>query len=570
MQKEETFVSKWYALIDASKRWRKEKYEDQWNKMLDYYKGKFFLSDDPNNTAINFIYSTIRIILPSIYSVNPYIYIVPRKETELENADKMEPLVNYGFDVINLRHISHLVTLDALIFGYGWLKINFDPKIQSDIPIVERISPKNIFIPKNTRGAELPKWIAMRAWLTEEEIKVFKNYDYKPEFFVAENTVESIATVRLTDKESEVQEGFEVFEIWDTIRKTVTTILPEKNLILEETKPYPFEVEHSPFVQLRFNETPDDPYPIPECQSWVQQQLAVNTFMTNLVNYVDKMRPIIIYEDGALTPTQIEKLNSAEAGAKVAVNNIEKIKIFSPPALPFDNDKLMNYSKEGIIYTSRVNEYMRGVPGSVRTATEADIIESHSRLSSGDKIVVIEEFIKTVARKWMSIAKSTLTEDKIIAIIGKEGGTQKFLTVTPEDIQKEYDIRVEVGSSTPYNEIVVRRQIMDLAALINSNPLLQQLVDLRKMLEIIIKSFPIKGLRGILKSIPEAEPQLPQAPLPPLPMMPEAGLSPSALPSMPMGQLPIFPPTSGVGDKMGEIIAAAAGSQQMRSNLSGV
>ena len=215
----------WKERISDSQKWRTEKYEDKWKKLLNYYRGKYWEgSSSEDRVAVNYVYGIISIIMPAIYYRNPYAYVEPLKPEDEADARIYEDYINYLFDHIDFSKQAKLACLDALVVGHGWIKTGYVPnlkpykyfnqstqieeqgEIDTGFPYAIRISPFDIFISPKTRGAEPPEWIAHRVFRTDDELQKNTKYNWQP-------APEDLTRIPSEYEREQKKNGYEIFEI---------------------------------------------------------------------------------------------------------------------------------------------------------------------------------------------------------------------------------------------------------------------------------------------------------------------------------------------------------------------
>src|SRR3990167_11131332 len=117
--------SKWGNRI----RWAsdvKKDHEFIWKRMLGYYRNKYYtLNEDSkplveHRARVNYVFSTVRTIIPSVYFQNPYILVQPRRiPDDVAGAQTLEVAINYYFKELDLKSQIRAVVLDTLLFGTG-------------------------------------------------------------------------------------------------------------------------------------------------------------------------------------------------------------------------------------------------------------------------------------------------------------------------------------------------------------------------------------------------------------------------------------------------------------------
>jgi hypothetical protein len=204
------------------------------------------------------------------------------------------------------------------------------------------------------------------------------------------------------------------------------------------------------------------------------------------------------------------------------------------PALYSVGSILQNLMSE----VSGVSDFQRG-QGSSGTATEAAIINDGTMARMKEKQGKIEKQMRDIARRLIQLKMQYMKSEKMLRISlganpqagqklrdagvdlkGAEGDpdpTELFTSYTAEDIKGEYDIIVEAGSSTAFNETQRRRSIQEMLATVG--PFLQMgKIDVDALLTYVLRfGFGIPNASEFMKADeePQQQPGGIQEPAPP-------------------------------------------------------
>ena len=345
----------------------------------------------------------------------------------------------------------------------------------------------------------------------------------------------------------------------------------------------PFAFGH-PFVHMGNYSVPDKFWHIGELERIETLQMEINKTHSALVN--DRkgfQRKWMVMEDFLNDdgPNSLSRVLRSEDDNLIASipklqsgQRMEDIisRVPSPnldPALYSVGTVLQNLMNE----VSGISDYQRGSGAGSGTATEAAIINDGTLARMKEKQGKIEKLMRDSARRLVMLKQQYMKSEKALRIsmgdnpqsaqklsdagvdlesaTGIADPTELFTTYTAESIRGEYDIVVEAGSSTAFNETQRRRSIQEMLATIG--PFLQLgKIDVDALLTYVLRfGFGIPNASEFL--------------MPPPPPPPEAaGGIPYGGP-VPPGQGQGLPPGGGVPSVAGGVLQPAGGVPESAS-----
>ncbi len=356
-------IKKWRARIEVARKIREEKLKDL-NVLIDLYEGRQWHNDAnmpvlKDRTTVNLIFANIKKELPNLYFKNPTPIVNPRRgEFEL-NAFAMQELLKY-YTKFNLgtklkRHVR-LCILDAK-FAFGCLKVLYTPRfsvnpnkdqpvlagidefnepifafdeagrvlsepdeiLTSELYYIERASPRDILI-----DSECKNFIERAKWVGHE---IVKPLEYLKKSGLYKNTNTLTRNIELSD----------LFK--KTLNKTTTEIQASKELVGEDmqlvrfVEIYNFENDEllvlpdntnyfireekiymTPFSFLKFNESPDNFYPIPDARIEKPLQQEINIGRSMMITHARRSTRKYYYSEETFRglDEEIEKAKDPE------------------------------------------------------------------------------------------------------------------------------------------------------------------------------------------------------------------------------------------------------------------
>ncbi len=525
-------INMWLNKINMSLKWR-EPYENVWNRVLDYFKGKYFkvLTED-EQICVNMVYPHVKVVIPSIYSRNPDVIVIPRRKESYSDditrkrAEIMQNLLRYLLKSLDIKSEIKLCILDGILTGHAWVKTGYDTefekineetnskksvistllqklgineeeeqekdsefqsneKIVSERPWGLRTSPYDIIVPALSRRPEELPWICERIIRPYEEVMENENYDtdgLKP----SANGNDLLASLR-GGKYNKIPLADEIkysvlYELWCGESQQIYTFAEGHRKALEvKDSEYTFlDSRYHPYVMLRFNETPDEFYPMSDIEPAEPQLLELNETRSQMVTHRRRYNRRYVTRPGAFDPQAKADLKLGADGTVVEVtptyseDPIDSIVYPVQDApLPPEVYAVESRVKDDIYTILGTSDYASRASGGARTATEASIISSQTQNRVQERIDLIESFVNKIVRNLAQISQRYLDAEQIGHVLGEDAIFWVQLH-SRKEIQGEYSYNIVYGSSTPINKDVDRSQFMQFYAMAKDDPMYDQ------------------------------------------------------------------------------------------------
>lgn len=524
-------TSKWLDDISMSLVWRKP-YEDVWDRVLDYFKGKYFkVLTDEEQICVNMVYPHVKVVIPSIYSRNPDVVVIPRRRDSVSDdivrkrAQNMQSLLRYLLKSLDIKSEIKLCILDGILTGHAWVKTGYDTefekiaqedyseksvitnllekmgiseedeeesefqsneKIVSERPWALRTSPYDMIVPALSRRPEELPWISERIILPYEQVMDNPDYDtdgLKP----TSNANELLSSLRgakynkipLADKMQYVV----LYETWCGKSGQVYTFADghrRKPLEVKDSEYTFLDSRYHPYRMLRFNETPDEFYPMSDIEPAEPQLLELNETRSQMVTHRRRYNRRYITKPGAFDTNAKADLKAGADGAVIEVTSTyqdEPIESIMQPVtdanLPPEVYAVETRTKDDIYTILGTSDYASRASGGARTATEASIISSQTQNRVQERIDLIETFVNGIIRNLAQICQKYLDAEQIAPILGDDAVYWVQLN-SRREIQGEYIYNIVYGSSTPINKDVDRAQFLQFYTLTKDDPMYDQ------------------------------------------------------------------------------------------------
>tara|TARA_R110000868_G_scaffold44558_3_gene148640 strand:+ start:477 stop:2408 length:1932 start_codon:yes stop_codon:yes gene_type:complete len=356
--------------------------------------------------------------------------------------------------------------------------------VETDEPFVEYVSPYDMYVPANARRLNSTRWIAQKLRLPIEELKANKLFDKKAVSEIVPDTgyAERETIQRYEDQVGTLPTIFShatVYEFYDMDARTICVFQLDSETPLYEG-PIPYAHRYPPFVHMRnFNDGGQTFWSFGDVENVAGLQLMVNEIMVAQINDLKRVGNKYFVNKKILTPELAKALQENKPDAVIPIDvpgNVSIGEVLVPVqrlATPSDN-----YMMEG-----KMQDYMQRILGitdlqagavSVASrvpATAAAAVEGASTLRSMDKQVNVERSSREIGTRMLGLCQQFLDEGRAVRIAGPDA--PQWLQVSSDDIEGEFSIETEGGSTQAVNPLTKARQGMEL--LTQVAPLLAQM-----------------------------------------------------------------------------------------------
>jgi hypothetical protein len=137
--------------------------------------------------------------------------------------------------------------------------------------------------------------------------------------------------------------------------------------------------------------------------------------------------------------------------------------------MPTDWYQMSNVIENDLTVLSGVSDYQRGafLPRHV-TASEANLMQAAQDLRARDKLDRIEALAARIGYKMKALAQAFYDTDRQMVIQGN--GITVPMTYNKDDIQGEFDVKVDASSTQPTNEVFRQQQAERMYQLLRPDP----------------------------------------------------------------------------------------------------
>lgn len=414
--------------------------------------------------------------------------------------------------------------------------------ITVDDPYVERISPFDVVVDPEAISIRTLRWISHRIVRDLDEVREDKNYDSRVRHKVQADRMlidTDMDDEPLTDPEMGTDaDRVTIWEFYDLRKQTWCVFAQSGDGFLRKPEAIPYKYAN-PFVMLRNHEVVDRFYPMGDLEVIESLQEELNKTRTQAIDARKQNVRKFIGRASALGPEARQALSSDADGEVVLVEDdtqpLDQILIHAP-YLQFDPSIYNSHGQTvmGDIQTvTGLSDYQFAqMPDTRRLATEAMAVQGATNARAQFMLARIERQLAQCGRKLLMLAQQ-FVDDQRVARISGPGGDMMF-QYSGEDIEGEYDLAVEAGSTQPNNDVLRRQEALSLFNTLA--PLMGTVIDPVELTRYVLQTgYDIKNVdRFFLQQ---------QAPMPGQEPPPPEGAPPGGMPMG--GQVPPMGPGGG-------------------------
>lgn len=362
---------------------------------------------------------------------------------------------------------------------------------------VRRIPSKQILVGKNESAiVEECDWVGYYEWLPLQDVKrapAYKNTrDLKP-------TNEK--------KEGEDGEGsgdmVKLFKIWDMRSKTRYVLADGHEQILLKEK-----FERLPLFFLRFEILPDKFFPVPPIYSSLPAQDEYNDSREMLRQLRKAIVPRYTYDENAVKPEDMEKLEGGEIGAYIPTNasNPTPIQPISQPSLNDNTVRTLALSSQEFTELFGVSGESRQIPQS-DTATQASIINQKEQIQNSFDRQIVGRWLGAISKEMLLQAIEFMVLPKWVRINSDpfspgfmqdaQNIAQMYQEITMEDLlaadgDLRWDVTVDMDTLSPMSE-KEKAAAWNQALSMISNPSIARILAMSP--EILVQTLKLNGIK---------------------------------------------------------------------------
>lgn len=345
--------------------------------------------------------------------------------------------------------------------------------VETDEPYVEYVSCYDMYMPADSRRINTTRWVCQRIRVPKDEIKENEMFNKKAlEDLKTDTSYADPATFNMLNQEPQhLPSAFEyvtVFEFYDMRDRTLCIFQQDAETPLYEG-PIPYAHRYPPFVHMRnFSDGGSTFWGFGDVENVAGIQLMINEIMVAELNDLKRVGNKYFINKKVLTPELTRALQEAKPDQVIPIDlpgNVSINEVLQPVqrlATPQDNyymeDKLQGYVQQ-ILGISDLQA------GSIQSAsrvpaTAVASFDGAQTTRSMEKMVNVEKASREIGTRILALCQQFLDDGKAIRIAGPNAPT--WFKVTPEDIDGEFSIEAEGGSTQAINPATRSRQGLEI------------------------------------------------------------------------------------------------------------
>jgi hypothetical protein len=534
---------RWLERVKRSEKARKPFLEDSeryWRMYQGDYSRRSQRKQNFDTISVNFVYSHIETISPSVFSGFPYIKVRPKPKTgesiqEAESrARNMELVINYWFKELALDEELKDVFLDTF-FGPASIELGWETEIEEKKPLLEdeggqgekkgeeitlikdkpfivRREFKSMLFDPDARRRRDCRWIGVEEIIPWNDFLASQKYvdqakkALKPQYYPIDSPEEKAWMGR--DPEQSDREWLKIFTIWDkdTRKKYVVADGFQGFLNGEDGEDWPYEIEYKsdpyPFCIHDAKTDRCSPYTWSEFKAAEPQIVEMNRIRSAIQVHVKRSLPKYVYTEAAGNRGDINKLMNARSDEAVKLNNLDAIRPFAPADIPKPLFEMNGICRDDMTTVLGTSEYQN--QSLADTATEAQIVEGRSQARKSLRSRQWEQYVVEIAGKLSQLCQQNMQEALAVEIAGQDG--VEWLNVSPEQIQGEFYYDIEPGTMEYKNEALRKSQLLRFLEITNGDPN----VNRRYLIGRVAHEFDLPPDQAMAPEMPPPQPEPPK------------------------------------------------------------
>jgi hypothetical protein len=299
------------------------------------------------------------------------------------------------------------------------------------------------------------QWMANRTWMTPKEVMSRFQLEKKDlEKFSTYRRNQNGIPQRLT-KDSNLGEGEDVsiaipvWEYWDKITQTVYTWAEGgDNYIKVPFHPQKMGDSWFPFFILGLNWIDGEEWPISDVDLLENLQDEYMTIRTQASKHRDLAAPFYVADSSRINYEDIETFSNATIGdiALINASGAGVNTVFQPASTPPFNPMIYDTSsvRSDIEWISGLGDAARGSVARSKTATEANILQEGLSNRTGEKVDLLEDWLKDVA----TFSAEILLQEMPAEMVAQEVGQNAFWPqLDKQTLYDRINVEIKAGST---------------------------------------------------------------------------------------------------------------------------
>lgn len=362
--------------------------------------------------------------------------------------------------------------------------VTTEHQILTDEPYVEYVSPYDIFVPDNARRMEETPWVAQRMVMPSDEVRSNPAFNQAAIDDLETMSQAEFDPQRVDDGRPRANSGgdsdqpdgndpfehAELYEFYDMRSRQLLVFQTNADTPLYEGE-LPYSHRHPPFVHLRnFNDGGSRFWAFGDLENIAAIQHQYNEYVAEQMDNARRSGNKTVVDKNAWDEGVRELLETDQhdVAAPVDTNNrplSELLHTIERPGLSNDVYQAKDELRIAMQEVLGLNDFQTGGTGADRmSATAAAVADGTATLRSAGKREAVEQAAQRIGLKLLLLCQEFMAPQRAVRVSGPQGAA--WLDVSLDDIQGEYLVKVEVGSTESVNPSTRKQEAMEIAGTI--------------------------------------------------------------------------------------------------------
>jgi hypothetical protein len=345
--------------------------------------------------------------------------------------------------------------------------------VETDEPFVEYVSPYDVFVPADARRMNQVRWVAQRIRIPKDEVESNDLFDRQAvKDLKVDSSYADESTIHQYDAQPQgLPNAFAyvtVYEFYDMKSRTLCVFQIDAERPLFEG-PIPYAHRYPPFVHMRnFSDGGSTFWGFGDVENVAGIQLMINEIMISEISDLKRVGNKYFINKKILTPEVARALADDTPDAVIPLDlpgNVSMQEVLQPVqrlATPSDNYMMEGKLQDYVQRILGVSDLQIGAMASASRvpATAAAAVEGATTTRALEKMVSVEKASREIGTRILALCQQFLDEGKAIRIAGPTA--PQWLQISAEDIDGEFSVEAEGGSTQAINPATRARQGLEL------------------------------------------------------------------------------------------------------------
>ncbi|MCK6203935.1 hypothetical protein KZX50_00540 [Bacillus infantis] len=513
--------------------------EKKWARQEDYYIGDQWKSKPAYEGQVqpvtNICFSIVESIIPQLTDNRPQIVCLPTEPNDEKKAEVLTNIIEYVWDVRDMDYKLILNERTRIKHGMGIYKVFWNPELLNglgDIDIIN-VPLDQFFISPRAKSVQDSDYVIYASQKSVEYIKKRYGKDVQ-----TDNKYDEISVFDDTDDSPKRDNKVLLIEYWTKENGEIRLVTIAGDTVLRDEKSF-YKHGRYPFVAI-------PAFPV-EKKFWAMGVLAQIMSPQMIVNLLDQQ----ILDNARLggngtilngAGSGLNKRNMTNLPYKILdVNDPNAVKFEMGQGIPTFIPNHLEVKKRDAEAVSGIHDVTQGKAPAGVTAASA-ILALQESANQRVRLLgrTLEAGLKEIGELIIELVREFYTEERYIRVLG-ENYKASFIKFKSDDLKevKEYpdpvtgeketieidpdfDIRVEVGSSMQYSKAFIYEQAKELFGMgVIDEIALLEVVKFPKAEEVLERKQ--QAMQQQAQQVPQAPTGPQQPPAPPGPPQAPAG-----------------------------------------------